>query len=63
MLLLEQGKAYGFQEFSLNLLDYLYEHRDEVKFDDIKDLSDQIVRDCKEAKAFHEKVLATGVCL
>ncbi|MBR0048485.1 MAG: glycosyltransferase family 4 protein [Prevotella sp.] len=35
MLLLEQGKAYGFQEFSLNLLDYLYEHRDEVKFDKV----------------------------
>ena len=32
--------------------------RDEVKFDDVQELADQIVRDCKEAKAFHEALAA-----
>ena len=28
--------------------------RDEVRFDDVKELSEQIVRDCREAKEYHE---------
>lgn len=42
------------------VVEFLKKTRDEVKFDDIKDLSDQIVRDCKEAKAFHEKLKREG---
>lgn len=35
MLLFEKGKAYGFQEYIFNLLNYLYEHRSNVLFDQI----------------------------
>ncbi|MEE0742161.1 MAG: bifunctional riboflavin kinase/FAD synthetase [Emergencia sp.] len=37
-------------------VEFLKKTRDEVKFDDVRDLSEQIVRDCREAKAFHEKI-------
>lgn len=37
-------------------VEFLRKTRDEVKFDDVRDLSEQIVRDCREAKAFHEKI-------
>lgn len=36
-------------------VEFLKKTRDEVKFDSVRDLSEQIVRDCREAKAFHEK--------
>ena len=36
------------------IVEFLKKTRDEVKFDDIQDLSEQIVRDCKEAKRYHE---------
>lgn len=36
-------------------VEFLKKTRDEVKFDNVRDLSEQIVRDCREAKAFHEK--------
>lgn len=35
-------------------VEFLKKTRDEVKFDDINKLSDQIVRDCIQAKKFHE---------
>ncbi len=35
-------------------VEFLKKTRDEVKFDDYQELSDQIVRDCREARAFHE---------
>lgn len=34
-------------------VEFLQKTRDEVKFDSVKELSAQIVRDCREAKAFH----------
>ena len=38
------------------IVEFLKKTRDEVKFDSIKDLSEQIVRDCHEAKQFHEEL-------
>ncbi len=35
-------------------VEFLKKTRDEVRFDDLAELSDQIVRDCREARAFHE---------
>ena len=40
------------------IVEFLKKTRDEVKFDDVQELADQIVRDCKEAKAFHEALAA-----
>lgn len=37
-------------------VEFLKKTRDEVKFDDVKTLSEQILRDCRDAKAFHEKI-------
>lgn len=37
-------------------VEFLKKTRDEVKFDDVRDLSEQIVRDCREARAYHEKL-------
>lgn len=37
-------------------VEFLKKTRDEVKFDNVRDLSEQIVRDCREAKAYHEKL-------
>ncbi|SCJ75229.1 Riboflavin biosynthesis protein ribF [uncultured Eubacterium sp.] len=37
-------------------VEFLEKTRDEVKFDSVQDLSEQIVRDCREAKAFHDKI-------
>lgn len=34
-------------------VEFLKKTRDEVKFDDIQELSDQILRDCREAKEYH----------
>ena len=36
-------------------VEFLKKTRDEVKFDSVSELSEQIVRDCREAKAFHLK--------
>jgi len=41
-------------------VEFLKKTRDEVKFDSVRDLSEQIVRDCREAKAFHEKNVDTN---
>lgn len=38
------------------IVEFLKKTRDEVKFDCVEDLSEQIVRDCKEAKVFHENL-------
>lgn len=38
------------------IVEFLKKTRDEVKFDNVKDLSEQIVRDCREAKIYHEKL-------
>lgn len=35
-------------------VEFLIKTRDEVKFDSVKELSEQIVRDCRQAKAFHQ---------
>lgn len=37
------------------IVEFLMKTRDEVKFDDFQELSDQIVRDCHEAEAFHRE--------
>ena len=37
-------------------VEFLEKTRDEVKFDSVRDLSEQIVRDCREAKAVHDKI-------
>ena len=37
-------------------VEFLRKTRDEVKFDNVKDLSDQIIRDCRDAKEFHTKL-------
>ncbi len=37
------------------IVEFLKKLRDEVKFDSVEDLSEQIVRDCKEARKYHEK--------
>ncbi len=39
-------------------VEFLKKTRDEVKFDSIRELSEQIVRDCREAKSFHGKLSA-----
>ena len=36
------------------IVEFLKKTRDEVRFDDVKELSEQIVRDCREAKEYHE---------
>lgn len=36
-------------------VEFLRKLRDEVRFDDMKELSEQIVRDCREARRYHEK--------
>lgn len=36
-------------------VEFLKKTRDEVKFDDYRDLEEQVLRDCREARAFHEK--------
>ena len=36
-------------------VEFLRKLRDEVKFDNMKDLSEQIVRDCREARKYHEE--------
>lgn len=36
-------------------VEFLRKLRDEVKFDDINELSEQIVRDCREARKYHEE--------
>ncbi|MBR5315625.1 MAG: bifunctional riboflavin kinase/FAD synthetase [Firmicutes bacterium] len=41
-------------------VEFLKKTRDEVKFDNVRDLSEQIVRDCREARAFHEKNVDTN---
>lgn len=40
------------------IVEFLKKTRDEVKFDSVKDLSEQIVRDCREAKEFHDGIRA-----
>lgn len=40
-------------------VEFLKKTRDEVKFDDLRDLSEQIVRDCREARAFHANLNKT----
>lgn len=35
LLTLHQNKAYGFQQYVLNLLDYFYKYREEIKYDEI----------------------------
>lgn len=37
-------------------VEFLKKTRDEVKFDNVRELSEQIVRDCKEARLFHQKL-------
>ncbi|MGN0659267.1 MAG: bifunctional riboflavin kinase/FAD synthetase [Emergencia sp.] len=41
-------------------VEFLKKTRDEVKFDNVRELSEQIVRDCRQAKAFHEKISKNG---
>ena len=38
------------------IVEFLEKTRDEVKFDSISDLSEQIVRDCREAKEYHDNL-------
>ena len=38
------------------IVEFLKKTRDEVKFDSIDELSEQIVRDCREAREFHDKI-------
>ena len=38
------------------VVEFLMKMRDEVKFDSVEELSEQIVRDCREARAFHESL-------
>ncbi|MGF6376225.1 riboflavin kinase/FMN adenylyltransferase [Clostridiales Family XIII bacterium PM5-7] len=40
-------------------VEFLKKTRDEVKFDHVKELSEQILRDCRDARVYHEK-LAEG---
>ena len=35
LLSLERGKAYGFQEYIFNLLNYFYQHRGDIQFESI----------------------------
>ena len=37
-------------------VEFLKKTRDEVKFDSVTDLSEQIVRDCREAREFHDRL-------
>lgn len=36
-------------------VEFLRKLRDEVKFDDVQELSEQIIRDCREARKYHEE--------
>ena len=38
-------------------VEFLEKTRDEVKFDNIEELSEQILRDCRDARKYHEKLL------
>ena len=38
-------------------VEFLKKTRDEVKFDSMRDLSEQIIRDCRQARAFHQKAV------
>lgn len=38
------------------IVEFLKKMRDEVKFDTVEELSEQIVRDCREAKEYHRKL-------
>jgi riboflavin kinase/FMN adenylyltransferase len=42
------------------VVEFLKKTRDEVKFDNVQDLSEQIVRDCREVKRFHELMKDCG---
>ena len=37
-------------------VEFIKKMRDEVKFDSVEDLSEQIVRDCREARKYHEQL-------
>lgn len=37
-------------------VEFLKKTRDEVKFDDVKELSEQILRDCRDARVYHERM-------
>ena len=39
-------------------VEFLQKTRDEVKFDSIEELSEQILRDCRDAREYHENLLA-----
>ena len=39
-------------------VEFLQKTRDEVKFDSVEELSEQILRDCRDAREYHEKMLA-----
>ncbi|MBQ1508811.1 MAG: riboflavin kinase, partial [Erysipelotrichaceae bacterium] len=39
------------------IVEFLKKTRDEVKFDSVEDLSEQIVRDCREARQYHDQLL------
>lgn len=41
-------------------VEFLKKTRDEVKFDSVRELSEQIVRDCRDARVFHEKLKERG---
>lgn len=43
------------------IVEFLKKQRDEVKFDSVEDLADQIIRDCKEAQEYHEALLKEKV--
>lgn len=38
-------------------VEFLKKTRDEVKFDDVKELSEQILRDCRDARVYHERII------
>lgn len=38
------------------IVEFLKKTRDEVKFDNVKELSEQIVRDCREAQTYHNSL-------
>lgn len=42
------------------MVEFLKKTRDEVKFDSVRELSEQIVRDCRDARVFHEKLKEQG---
>lgn len=39
-------------------VEFLQKTRDEVKFDNVEELSEQILRDCRDAREYHENLLA-----